>query len=344
MMTVLAYVPFKKVRICYLNRCDVIEARREGVTPQDFLHNVNSKIEQIFRTQPSGSTPFLERIRHSLSQSGSIARYFLGDGQPNGGQTSIEQIKQLVADRRAPQDNPITFFSISENDEDVEWMKELEEVAPFVAEFDDYQSEAQEVLGDQGQAFPFTKGFYLVGSLVAAMNPEDLDAMDESVPFTSSTLNNLLGVDYSEREYQYYFNGFLQAQSQKRGTKLDRIKREQRWNIRDFQLAPVASHIPAVQDFKSRLAGAAKSKFSLFGSSSSGGSLAYGNPPPYNPSAPPYSAGSAYPSAPQYPAGSAYPSAPQYPADSAYPSAPSYPPSGAYPPASVKPKKKWGIF
>ena len=66
-----------------------------------------------------------------------------------------------------------------------------------------------EVLKDQGVALPFTKGFYLICSLVAAFNPDDLDAMDESVPFTKATLDNLLGVQYSQESYRHYFDMFL---------------------------------------------------------------------------------------------------------------------------------------
>jgi hypothetical protein len=96
-------------------------------------------------------------------------------------------------------------------------MKEIEEVAPYVAEFDDYSDETREVLGDQGNAFPFTEGFYMVGSLVAAINPEDLDAMDEAIPFAKVTLGNMLGMELSEEEYQHYFNGFMRAQRSRVG-------------------------------------------------------------------------------------------------------------------------------
>lgn len=54
-------------------------------------------------------------------------------------------------------------------------MKELEEAADFCSESDDYEDERAEVIGDQGAAFPFTYGFYLVAQIVAAMNPDDLD-------------------------------------------------------------------------------------------------------------------------------------------------------------------------
>ena len=41
--------------------------------------------------------------------------------------------------------------------------------------------------------------------LVAALNPTDLDALDESVPFTKKTLDNLLGRELSGEEYGHYF-------------------------------------------------------------------------------------------------------------------------------------------
>ena len=78
----------------------------------------------------------------------------------------------------------MTFISCTNEDDQVEWMKDAEEVAPYCSESDDFQDETDEVMRDQGAALPYSRGFHLVGQLVAAMNPEDLDAMDESVPFT----------------------------------------------------------------------------------------------------------------------------------------------------------------
>lgn len=89
--------------------------------------------------------------------------------------------------------------------------------APFCSEYDDYQSERNEVLRDQGNALPFPYGMYVIGELVGALCPDDLDAMDESIPFSKATFDNLLGVIHSEPEYRAYFDGFCVAQSQRRG-------------------------------------------------------------------------------------------------------------------------------
>merc|ERR1719262_615547 len=110
----------------------------------------------------------------------------------------------------------MTFLSCTNEDDQVEWMKECEEVAPYCAESDDFGDESREVLGDQGDALPYTRGFWLICQLVAAMSPDDLDAMDESVPFTKYTLDNLLGVVSNEATYQHYFDCFAKAQMQRR--------------------------------------------------------------------------------------------------------------------------------
>ncbi len=88
-----------------------------------------------------------------------VARYFFGDGIPYTPEGStkddIEAIKKLVLFRDNPYDNPITFLSCTDKTSEVEWMKDLEEVSPFVAEFDDFKEESSEVLGDQGKHIRF---------------------------------------------------------------------------------------------------------------------------------------------------------------------------------------------
>lgn len=163
-----------------------------------------------------------------------------------------------MKNRAEPSANPVTFLSCTNEDDQVEWMKDAEEIAPYCAELDDYGDESREVLGDQGEALPYTRGFWLVSQLVAAMCPDDLDAMDESVPLTKQTLDNLLGIQHNEPSYRYYFDSFVKNQ-QKRTIGVDRetgrqkqsdaLKKNTRWNYQDFLTAPVAKNIPQVQQF-----------------------------------------------------------------------------------------------
>jgi hypothetical protein len=263
MIEILAYVPFNQIVIIFLNRHDRVTLTRNGRDPRSFLADAYRQVDQVFARGPTGTTPVLEKMQESFvsGQGKNIARYFFGDGVPNGGLPAQREITRIVCARQNPEGNPVTFMSCTNDDAAVEWMKDCEEVAPYCSESDDFGDEAREVLRDQGAALPFSKGFHLICQLVAAMNPDDLDAMDESVPFTKTTLDNLLGVQHNEESYRHYFNCYTEAQRMRvvendefgRPKKSDKLKKNVKWNYQDFLRAPVASQIPAVQNFKAQL-------------------------------------------------------------------------------------------
>ena len=185
---------------------------------QAFLERVTTMVESEFSVSAQGLTPALECIRESLGRhvGQNCIRYFMGDGVPNGGDQACKQICRLLMNRENPEKNPFTFMSYTNDDAATEWMKECEEVAPYCSEFDDYNDESREILKDQGKAFPYSYGLHLVAQIVAAFNPDDLDAMDESVPFAKQTLDDVLGYQTSQQEYKYYFDSFLEAQQRLR--------------------------------------------------------------------------------------------------------------------------------
>ena len=262
MVEVLAHVPFNQIQVRFLNRHDHVTMTRGGRDPASFLADAWRQIDQVFAKGPSGTTPVLERLRESLQRGSgrNVARYLFCDGMPNGGNPAKAEIVKLLCTRQNPPGNPMTFLSCTNEDNQVEWMKDAEELISYCAECDDFQDEAAEVYRDQGAALPFTYGFYLICSLVAAMNPDDLDAMDESVPFTKTTLDNLLGIQHDEQSYRHYFDCFVQAQRSRvvemddygQPKKTDQLKKNVNWEslYQDFLRAPLASMIPAVQNFK----------------------------------------------------------------------------------------------
>jgi len=259
MVEIIAYVPFQKIDICFLNRRDRKTLTRNGRDPKSFLVDAYRQIDQLFDARgPQGTTPFFEKVQESFAMGygKNIARYFFGDGLPNGGNHAIKKISQVICNRSNPAGNPYTFLSCTNEDHQVEWMKDVEEVAPYCAEIDDFGDESDEVMRDQGEALPFSRGFYLVCSIVAAQNPNDLDAMDESVPFTKKTLDNLLGIEHSQESYRHYWNYFIKAQKQRViQADNDRFKKHMAWepHYQDFLRAPFADQISAVQKFKNHL-------------------------------------------------------------------------------------------
>jgi hypothetical protein len=261
MIEIMAFVPIPPITVEFLNRPTLIELDRTGKHPHAFISEAWGVIDSLFQQGPSGGTPFYEKIAHSLMnprfQGKRTIRYFFGDGQPNGGSQAVKAILQLVMNRDRPHDNPITLVSCTNEDSEVEWMKKLEEAAPFTSEIDDFEDERKEIQEDQGIVFPFTYGFYLIALIVGASNPYDLDAMDESVPFTKYSLDTLLGIQYSQQEYFSYFDCFAQTQARKPiQSPLDQIKRSIDWKpyYNDFLNTQGPNNdIPAVQEFKKRL-------------------------------------------------------------------------------------------
>ena len=92
------------------------------------------------------------------------------------------------------------------------------------------------------------------------MNPDDLDAMDESVPFTKFTLDNLLGYVSNDESYKHYFDKYEEAQKKRpvpidertnQPKKIDLLKKNTKWNHAEFRSTEgPAKLIPQVQEFK----------------------------------------------------------------------------------------------
>ena len=115
---------------------------------------------------------------------------------------------------------------------------------------------------------PYSKGFHLICQLVAAMNPDDLDAMDESIPFTKFTLDNLLGVVNNDASYQHYFDCYVKAQKERvveidqrtgQPSKVDLIRKNTQWDYQQFRTTNGAAKLIAqVNDVKRQLQQAAR--------------------------------------------------------------------------------------
>lgn len=205
MIDMLSFIPTEDIVINFLNRHDTITLSHKGKTPAEFAADAHAKISNGFRNGPNGVTPIFKKLTDAFKSTHSNTMHYLfTDGVPSD--ATIEQVKQLVTNRQNPKMSPLTFMTCTDEDEEAEWMKEVEEVAPFTAELDDFAAERKEVLHDQGATFPFTKGFWLLSQLVAAINPDDLDALDESTPFTKMTMDNLMGRKLTSEEYKLYFD------------------------------------------------------------------------------------------------------------------------------------------
>eukprot|EP00604_Paraphysomonas_vestita_P001208 CAMPEP_0174817878 /NCGR_PEP_ID=MMETSP1107-20130205/435_1 /TAXON_ID=36770 /ORGANISM="Paraphysomonas vestita, Strain GFlagA" /LENGTH=466 /DNA_ID=CAMNT_0016028975 /DNA_START=48 /DNA_END=1448 /DNA_ORIENTATION=+ len=207
-MDVLAYIPTLDIHLTFLNAPNVIQLSRSGTTPEAFKSQAHSQIVHAFSTiDVKYKTPTRRSLTRSFeiaaSQPSPTIHYLLTDGVPTD--ATIDEISTLISNRFNPAANPVTLISCTNEDSESEWMKEIEERAPFCSEIDDYKDEKTEVSLDQGKGFPYTKGYWIVSQLIACINPYDLDAIDENLPFSKATLDDILGRVHTPEEYQYYF-------------------------------------------------------------------------------------------------------------------------------------------
>lgn len=215
LIDIIAFVPTGPITLSFFNEANVLVLERQGKTPTQFALDAHQQIRQAFSRNPYlNHTPILQNMQTMLTRNTkNTMHYVLTDGEPSGGASEIRDIKNflLTARGRNSQTHPFTFLACSNREEDVMWMREVEDIAPYVAAQDDFTGERREVYFDQGCAFPYSRGFWWLCNLVAALNPDDLDALDQHAPLTKQTLDNLLGRVHSETEYRYYFDNHPHA-------------------------------------------------------------------------------------------------------------------------------------
>ena len=267
MFELLAYINCPPMHIRFLNRPDdVVIQRNPGENPQQFLQRVHGILDQTFARGPSGTTPYKERGSESLARypGQKVIRYWFSDGVPNGGEEAVEAIKKMVKNRPNPQQNPLILVACTNDDSQVEWMSDVEECAKYCSASDDFGDESTEVLKDQGEAFPYSYGLWLLCLIIGAAD-EVLDAMDESSPLALASMSEIAGYQLSPQDYDYYLNKFFEAQKRKPHPQSneDKLKAEYAKKfegIRDqFHKAPIAGAIPLVQEYRKKMMEASSS-------------------------------------------------------------------------------------
>lgn len=218
LIDMLAYIPTGPMKFGFLNnksKKDIVVLDHHGKTPDQFKEEAHDKLHKAFKgISPECTTPILADLqavfqtkeqakKSGFEQKENVMHYLLTDGKPD---EPITKIRDLVLNRAFPEKNPITFLSCTNNDAEVEWMKKLEGEADYSAELDDFISERNEVVEKQGSTFPYSKGFWLLSNLVAAINPDDLDALDEDRPFSKKTMDDLMGRKLTDQEFKKYFD------------------------------------------------------------------------------------------------------------------------------------------
>lgn len=207
MIDLLAWTETGPIVISFFNNAfETITLNPGTQSPQQFAAEAHIKIHSYFSTMPPlANTPLKSALNRAFRKAKTpTAFYLLTDGKPSD--ATEDEIAEIIRTRKNPEDYPLSLLSCTNETNEVAWLKTVEGEAPYVSELDDYETERLEVKKGQGAFFPFTYGFWLLCQLVAAMNPDDLDALDEPVPMTRKTLTALMGRALTDAEYSQYFN------------------------------------------------------------------------------------------------------------------------------------------
>ena len=145
------------------------------------VKNVTSstQIKHLFGEKPDGYTPLLTRVRDVINDHTEPEELLLiiaTDGVPSDGKP--EQLRQLLL---SVSDRVYTSIVACTNDENVmDMLNDMDNSVPRLDVTDDYQTERTQIRAVQGTKFPFSRGDWVVKTLLGPMNTY-YDQLDEPV-------------------------------------------------------------------------------------------------------------------------------------------------------------------
>jgi len=208
-MDILAYIPTKPITLTFLNGTQTIQLTHDNMTPDQFKANAHQKISDAFARGAAGCTPAYDRLNADFQAASTDKTmiFFGGDGDDDN--HSDSDMVNLITNRNNPENCPLTLLMCNKNK--VAWMDKADKAERrdgqenLVNTMDDFKSEREQVLNAQGPVVPYNQGWYIIAGLVGCINPHDLDALDENLPFTKFTIDNLMGYVIPEMDYRRYW-------------------------------------------------------------------------------------------------------------------------------------------
>lgn len=145
-------------------------------------------IADIFaERKPNGYTPLRDTYNRVLLDKANSEQPVLiivaTDGEPNHNvngcwYNDVDNFTKTLKNRKNPQKSPTTIMACTDNEYEIGWLNDLDDKVPYLDVLDDYQAERQEILKAQGEGFPFSKGDYIVKTLLGPIDPI-YDNLDE---------------------------------------------------------------------------------------------------------------------------------------------------------------------
>lgn len=208
----LALFPDTTIHLQFLNDRDTIVLKRAPQEePEAFRVSAhNTVLAKFEHFSPNGGTPLVPKLKQAFAHPGTVNIIVFNDGVPNNEYSNGKMVPGRTAaaasirDRSQPHNHSLILVPCTSKPADVEWMNDADGV-PAVAIVDDYLTEKNQVLSSHGPGISYQLGDWIVCSIAAASNPNDLDATDENLPYTKKTYESYIGRVVTPLEYMQYF-------------------------------------------------------------------------------------------------------------------------------------------
>mmetsp|Transcript_61689 Transcript_61689/g.156103 ORF Transcript_61689/g.156103 Transcript_61689/m.156103 type:complete len:288 (-) Transcript_61689:199-1062(-) len=140
-------------------------------------HANDARFHAAFASQPSGRTPLtetLQRVAGQVCTERGVLLFILTDGEPNGGKRPFSRtLKSLVSSMKLR----IQIMACTGDDEEVEWLNDLDCELTELDVTDDYHTERAQVLRT-GLAKRFTRGDWCMKAMLGPVS-QKFDRWDE---------------------------------------------------------------------------------------------------------------------------------------------------------------------
>lgn len=186
------------------------EITRADKTVEQFAIEAHDSIAKNFNHSPYGGTPTKKMLEQAFREAENKPTNItlITDGEPTGtyfqnSEQAQNDVINLVKARRNPQNSKLNVWLCGE---EIQWTDNLDADCAYVSVIDDVVSETIQVIDKQGPLMPYNEGIWLICLAEGAANPNDLDALDENLPFTRFQFEELYGIKCPEERYQAYWN------------------------------------------------------------------------------------------------------------------------------------------
>ncbi|KAJ3136370.1 hypothetical protein HK100_001747 [Physocladia obscura] len=152
----------------------------------------SAALDAAFQPKPTGYTPITSTLQavlhekwHGIAHGDRKKLLILiaTDGQPttSTGQIDKEGLKRVLVHERGnvPGEIPVCFLVCTDDDYEIEYLNEWDNVILDLDVVDDYFTERRQIIEVQGSQFPFSRGDWVCKMLLGAIDPE-IDALDET--------------------------------------------------------------------------------------------------------------------------------------------------------------------